>query len=67
MAENFRDADDGEIFGVDDRVASGGPHAVPAHAEKIEPTVRVLRLLLVGGAQSFNELCPIPFARSFAG
>ena len=36
MAENFGDADDGKIFGVDDGVASGGPHAVSADAEEFE-------------------------------
>ena len=36
VAENFGDADDGEIFGVDDGVASGGAHAVAADAEEFE-------------------------------
>ena len=36
MADDFRNADHGEIFGVDDRVASGGAHAVSAHAEKFQ-------------------------------
>src|SRR6267142_1647976 len=36
VAENFGDADYGQVFGVDDRVASGGAHAVPADAEELE-------------------------------
>src|SRR5579863_8061280 len=36
MAENFRDANDGQVFGVDDSVASGGAHATPANAEEGE-------------------------------
>ena len=34
MADDFRDADYGEVFRVDHGVASGGAHAVSAHAEK---------------------------------
>ena len=36
MAEDFGDADDGEVFGVDDCVAAGGAHAVSADAEEFE-------------------------------
>ena len=42
MAENFRDADDSEVFGVDHGVATRGPHAVPAHAEEFELLICVV-------------------------
>jgi hypothetical protein len=35
MAEDFGDADYGEVFGVDYGVAAGGSHAVSAYAEEI--------------------------------
>jgi hypothetical protein len=59
MAENFGDADDREIFGVDDSVAAGGAHAVPADAEEFE--------LRIAAAQSFDELCAVHFPGSFTG
>src|SRR5271166_1710175 len=40
VAEDFGDADYGEVFCVDDRVASGGAHAVSADAEKFEGLCR---------------------------
>jgi hypothetical protein len=39
MTENFGDADDGEIPGVDDDLASGGAHALAASAEKVKRRV----------------------------
>ena len=36
MAQDLCDADDCEVFGVDDGVASGGAHAVAADAEEGE-------------------------------
>src|ERR1700722_1436043 len=59
MAEDFGDADDGEVFGVDDGVASGGAHAVGADAEEFERWV--------AAAQGFDELSAVHFTRSFAG
>ncbi len=59
MAEDFGDADDREILGVDDRVAAGGAHAVSADAEKFE--------LRVAAVQSFDELRAVHFSGSFAG
>ena len=34
MAEDFGDADDGEVFGVNDDLAAGGAHAVSARTEE---------------------------------
>jgi hypothetical protein len=36
VAQDFGDADYGKVFGVDDRVAPGGSHAVSANAEETE-------------------------------
>jgi hypothetical protein len=36
MAEDFGDADNGEVFRVDDGVATDGAHAVSADAEELE-------------------------------
>ena len=36
LAENFGDADDCEIFGVDNGVAPGSPHPVPADTKEFE-------------------------------
>ncbi len=58
MAEDFGDADDGEVFGVDDRVAAGGAHAVSADTEEFEGRI--------AAAQGFDELRAVHFPRSFA-
>ncbi len=39
MAEDFRDADHGEIFRINDSVAAGSAHAVSANAEEFEVQV----------------------------
>src|SRR5580704_11487547 len=59
MTENFGDADDGEVFRVDDRVAAGGAHAVSADAEEIE--------VWIATAQGFDELRAVHFSGCFAG
>ena len=59
MAEDFGDADDGEIFRIDDCVAAGGAHAVSADAEEFE--------LQVVAAQGFDELRAVHFPGGFAG
>jgi hypothetical protein len=51
MAENFGDANDGKIFGVDDGVASRGPHFFSAHAEKFQGRIYV--------TQGCDELCAV--------
>ncbi len=40
MAEDFGDADDGEIFRVDHGIAASGAHAVSADAEEFESAGR---------------------------
>ncbi len=59
MAKDLGDADDREVFGVDDRVTSGGAHALTAHAEEFKR--RVLT------AQRLDQLRAIHFSRSLAG
>ena len=59
MAEDFGDADDGEIFRVDHGVAASGTHAVSADAEELE--------LRVAAAQGFDKLRAVHFSGSFAG
>ena len=39
MAEDLGDADDRKIFRVDDGIAAGGAHAIPANAEESSETV----------------------------
>jgi hypothetical protein len=58
MAEDFGDADDGEVFGVDNCVAAGGAHAVSADAEEFKGSV--------AASQGFDELSAVHFPRSFA-
>src|SRR5882672_1360572 len=59
MAEDFSDADDGEIFRVDDGFATCGAHASSADAEEFE--------LRIAAAQGFDELRAVHFSGSFAG
>jgi len=65
VAENFGNADYGEIFGVDDCAASGGAHAVAADAEELE-AIGWESLWgdsrNGGAAQGFDELGAIHFA-----
>jgi hypothetical protein len=58
MAKDFNDADDGEVFGVDDGVTSCFPHAWSTHAEELE----------VGSSSvhRFDELGSVHFTGSFA-
>ena len=58
MTEDFGDADDGEIFGVDDDVASGGAHLLSADAEEL--------CRGVPAPQGLDQLRAIHFPRSFA-
>jgi len=58
MAEDFRDADDREILGVDNGIAAGGAHAVSTAAEEFE--------LRAAAMQGLNELRPIHFPGSLA-
>src|ERR1700733_7353614 len=57
VAEDFRDADDRQIFGVGHRLASGGAHAVPAYPKKIQR--------MLAPAQSLNQLRAVHFPRGF--
>ena len=59
VGEDFGDANDGEVFHVDDRIASGGAHFVSAGAEEFERWIQA--------AQSFDELRPVHFTRGFTG
>src|SRR5580704_11014125 len=59
VAENFGDADHGEILSVDDCVAAGGAHPLSANAEELN--------LLIAAAQGCNELRAVHFSGSFAG
>ena len=59
MAQDFGDADDGQILCIDDRVTARGAHAVSADAEEFERCVAAV--------QGFNQLGSIHFARGFAG
>ena len=59
MAEDFGDADDGEILGIDDGVAAGGAHALAADAEELERRI--------AAAQGFDQLRAVHFPRSFTG
>src|SRR5207245_1774496 len=36
MTQNFSDADDGKVFGIDCGLTPGGAHLVAAHAEEFE-------------------------------
>ena len=77
MAKNFGDADDREVPGVDNDVASGGAHEVSAGTEELNR-----RCLRDGGAlprwdgpeprhhpsaQRLHELRPIHFSGRFPG
>src|SRR5271165_4662026 len=59
VAEDFGDADYGQVFCVDDGVAPGGAHAVSADAEEFEGRV--------AAAQGFDELGAIHFTGGFSG
>src|SRR5580704_210024 len=59
VAENFGDADHGEILSVDDCVAAGGAHSLSANAEELN--------LLIAAAQRFDELRTIHFSGRLAG
>src|SRR5580698_11318699 len=59
MAHNLSDADDGEIFGVDDDVAPRGAHALPTCTEELE------RWILP--PKRFNQLRAVHFAGGFTG
>ena len=60
MLYDFGEADDGNFVGVDDEVASGPRHVVPADAEEV-------RLVLgFEAAEGVNELRAVEFARGFA-
>ena len=77
MAEDFGNADDGEVFGVDDDLAAGGAHALSACAE--EGKFSGLRLQRRGcgaslhmdrrdsTAQGFDQLRTVHFPGSFTG
>jgi hypothetical protein len=82
MADNLSDADDCEVFSIDNDLASRRSHALPARTEEFK-----LRGLCGGGAlprrdgakprhhtisggrtpQRFDELRAIHFPRSFTG
>jgi hypothetical protein len=59
VAEDFGDANDGEVFRIDYGVAARGAHALSADTEEIE--------LRVEAVQGFDELRAVHFPRSFAG
>src|ERR1700686_3037741 len=51
MAKNLGDANDRKILGVDDSLASGSPHALPAHPKEFKPTLRVSSSVLCGDSR----------------
>ncbi len=59
MAEDFGDADDGEVVGVHNGVAACLAHALAADAEEFERWVVA--------AKGVDELRAVHFARSFSG
>src|SRR5258708_3305452 len=59
MAEDFGDADNGEIFRVNDSIAAGRAHAISANAEEFKS--------LIAATQGLDELRAIHFSGSFAG
>jgi hypothetical protein len=61
MAENFGDADDRQVFGIDDNVASGSVHTLAAYAEERERTCRICHPL-----QGFDQLRAIHFTGRFS-
>jgi hypothetical protein len=81
MAHNFSDAHHGEVLGVDDDLASGGEHALPARPEEVKLRRWCRGRILAGRdaaelrqswsgslpPQRRNELRAIHFARGFAG
>src|ERR1700688_810395 len=78
MANDFGDADDGEIFRVDHGVTAGGPHALAADAEefkrglcgdsrpRLSSGAKLLSLSLSSPVESFDELRAVHFPGSFA-
>src|ERR1700675_2447193 len=76
MTQNLSDADDREVFGVDNDLATRCPHALAARAEKFNrPGLRRGgRIRPPSGAklrspppQRFNQLRAIHFARGLTG
>jgi hypothetical protein len=59
VAEDLGDTDDGKVLGVDDRVASGGTHALSANPEKLQRRIAAL--------QGFDELGAVHFPGRFSG
>src|SRR5581483_6081055 len=59
MVQNFCDAYDGKVFGVDDSVAASGAHPASTHPKKLDRGIDPM--------QSFNELGAIHFTGSLAG
>src|SRR5579862_7349808 len=67
MTEDLRDADDSQVFRVDNGVAACGAHAVSTDAEKLELAFKFgCPRMTYGAAQRLNKLRPIHFPRSFA-
>ena len=72
-ADDLSDADDGQVFGIDDDVATGGAHALSAGAEEVNlrSMRRDSRPRLSSGAQlrsppqRLDQLRAIHFARGF--
>jgi len=70
MTQNFSDADNREIFRIDDRVAPGRSHPVATNAEDLKRLIGMVRgerpSTVHVGAQCFNQLRSIHLARSFS-
>ena len=59
MADNLSDSDNREVLSIDNNLASGSSHALPARAEELNRWV--------APPQRLNQLRAIHFARGFAG
>jgi hypothetical protein len=59
MAEDFRDADDGQVFGIDDSIAADGTHAVATHTEEFKRRITA--------SQSLDKLRAVHFAGRLTG
>jgi hypothetical protein len=83
MTKYLGDADDSQVFGINDDLAASGAHTVSACAEKLKRRIRNCGAgsptregratdgrrtrFSIGAAQGLNQLRAVHFARGFAG
>src|SRR5579864_3221927 len=60
MIQDLGDADDCQIFGINNRIASRRAHAISAHAEEVERSVRSC------ASQRVDKLCSVHFTGSLS-